>query len=150
MEHGSTVLAIASNDEARALHRAQFFEGKHRGEEARHYFWPYDVMDNKPRTNFVLVEVPLDHVDALATSDERAERYAEILRESDMGPSWGGCLNKSMGVTRRKLEEHNPQIIGLLDGNHRAVAARMNGYPTIEVWMPEPAYQNYLERIKAY
>jgi hypothetical protein len=127
-------LEVISNVEARAAHRKQWFQGKNKGTEERFYSWPYI---NDADDDFVLLDVPVGDLNALATSHERAEGYAEVLKKTDMGPSWGH-------VSRRSRDGAPP--VYLKDGNHRAIAAMLIGRKSVKVMLPVTSYYNYLAR----
>ena len=147
----SSVFDWVTNAQARAKYYDQYVVGQQKGvpETPSSSRWVY--IDPPERDeSFVLVGMPLEQVDCLAASEERAARYTEILMTNDMGPSWGICKEKERPHSRRMLAMGDDRIVFLVDGNHRAVAARRNGFSTISVWLPESSYANYRERIRFY
>lgn len=136
----AAILGTITNAEARAEHRDQWFRGKHRGTSESSYAWPY--VGRGVDDDFVLVRVPIEQVNAIATSEERAEEYVEILRRQDMGPSWG------LVKTLSRRNEALPPVY-LVDGNHRAIAAYVLGHKSIQVLMPLSSFEIYEQRLRA-
>ena len=115
------------------MHRAQWFEGKNKGQPERYYHWPFESHEDQ---DFIEACIPSRLVDAVPTSLERAERYKKVIgAQGSMGPSWGA-------LTRRR----NPGRIYLADGNHRAYAEIEMGWPCVPVMLPLRDYLEWQEK----
>ena len=126
------------------LHKKQWSQGKHKewgdGED------DYIAFFDKPQyaeDGFVLVEIPFKHVDLVDTSDVgRVDRYKQILKDKDMGPSWGVFGRFTSNGGWRPPHENK---VSILDGNHRGQAAKSLGRNTLNVIMPKVAFEKYKE-----
>jgi hypothetical protein len=115
---------------AAAMHRKQWFEGKHSGQSPRQYSPP--LREEGTDDSYVLAEIPVGRLNFVYANPDRVEKYIGILREQGtMGPSWGKFNGRSGKVF-------------LFDGNHRAAAAAALEYPTVPVMMPYVDYLRYL------
>jgi len=125
-----------TTEEAKRLHHEQWFEGKHKGQPANHYHFPFISSDLS--AGFVQVCIPEGVIDAVATSEERVERYIQVLKaQRTMGPSWGRFM-------RRNHRRSGGARVFLADGNHRALAAIALGRKCVEVIMPATDYREWL------
>lgn len=130
-----TTLQRFTVEEAQQLHHEQWFQGKHKGEPERYYHFPFGERDLSD--GFIQACVPADSIDAVATSEERVERYVPLLKEQgSMGPSWGR-------FARRSYRRGGGARIFLADGNHRALAAIALGWRCVEVIMPTVDYRDW-------
>lgn len=136
-----TTLRHFTVEEALQLHREQWFQGKHKGQPERYYFHLFQERDLSK--GFVQACIPVDSISAIATSEERVDRYAPILQaQGTMGPSWGK-------FAKRMSRRGRGAYVFLADGNHRALAAMKLGRSCIEVIMPTVDYREWLEAAKA-
>lgn len=136
MPEGVSVVGRMPFAAAAEAHRTQWFEGKHRGAQQAAYSWP---MPSVTGGDFVLVTVPVALLDAEPSSKERVRRYVCLLREGGegcMGPCWGSYGERAAREGRA--------TVYVVDGNHRAAAAKRAGFTSVVVVMPEEHFRRWL------
>jgi len=150
----SDVTRRLTYDEAYAMHRKQWFEGKHKewGNDESDYNFPYGSQYEDE--GFVEVKIPSKDIETITGPDvagdrtrQRVERYKNILKEKgerSMGPIWVSAGRKLRdGTISRSLDFKEP--FSALDGNHRAQAAKELGHATQDAIMPASHWKAYTE-----
>lgn len=140
--------------EAEAMHRKQWFEGKHKewDDDESYYHFPYS--DKYEDEGFVEVKIPSKDIETVTGPDmagsktrQRVERYKEILKkkgERSMGPIWVSAgYRQQDGTIRRNPDYKEP--FSALDGNHRAQAAKELGHAVQDAIMPASHWKAYTE-----